>query len=467
MKICMIIEGAYPYVTGGVSSWVQQAILSMPEHEFIIVTLVASREEKREMKYRLPDNVMEVHEFYLSAEDYGSQSRRKHFSVKEYEAFKSLFFGKDVNWEPIFRYFMRENISLDSLIMREDFLKMAREYYYAHFDHLVFSDFIWTMRSIYFPLFSVMSFKLPEADLYHCLSTGYAGVIGSMAKYQYHKPLVISEHGIYTREREEEIIKANWVMGAYKDIWINQFRKLSDCAYRYADKVTCLYEGNRELQVEFGCPIEKTVVIPNGVDAKSFENIPLKDAEDSYINIGAILRVTPIKDVKTMLSAYAMAKQKNQKLKLWILGPLDEMPEYVQECQDMVSYMHIEDVIFTGQVNVKDYIGKMDFLILSSLSEGQPLVILEGFAAHKPFISTNVGDCRGLIYGNDDGLGDAGIVVPVMNTSKMSEAILNLAEREDKRIKMGEAGYQRVLLYDKETIYNEYRNMYADLGGHE
>ena len=44
MKICMIIEGAYPYVTGGVSSWVQQEILSMPEHEFIIVTLVTSRE---------------------------------------------------------------------------------------------------------------------------------------------------------------------------------------------------------------------------------------------------------------------------------------------------------------------------------------------------------------------------------------------------------------------------------------
>lgn len=467
MKICMIIEGAYPYVTGGVSSWVQQEILSMPEHEFIIVTLVTSREEKREIKYKLPDNVLELREFYLQAEDYGRQSRRKHLSKKEYEAFKSLFFGKDVNWEPVFQYFMKENISLDSLIMSEDFLKMAREYYCAHFDRLVFSDFIWTMRSIYFPLFSVMASKLPEADLYHCLSTGYAGVIGSMAKYLYHKPLLISEHGIYTREREEEIIKANWVMGAYKDLWINQFRKFSDCAYQYADKVTCLYEGNRELQVEFGCPIEKTVVIPNGVDAKAFENIPQKDADDPYINIGAVLRVAPIKDVKTMLSAYAMAKQKNPKLKLWILGPLDEMPEYVQECQDMVTYMKIEDVVFTGQVNVKDYIGKMDFLVLSSLSEGQPLVILEGFAAHKPFVATNVGDCRGLIYGNNDGLGDAGIVVPVMNTSKMSEAMLFLAEREDKRIKMGEVGYQRVLSYDKKTIYDEYRNIYAELGGHK
>lgn len=465
MKICMIIEGAYPYVTGGVSSWVQQELLSMPEHDFVIVTLVTSREEKREIKYKLPDNVLELHEFYLQEEDYRSRRREKRLSKSEYSAFRSLFFGMDVSWEPVFEYFTKKHISLDSLLMSEDFLKMAREYYTAHFDRLVFSDFIWTMRSIYFPLFSVMTARLPEADLYHCLSTGYAGVVGSMGKYLYHKPLLISEHGIYTREREEEIIKADWVVGAYKDLWINQFRKFSDCAYHYADRVTCLYEGNRELQVEFGCPMEKTVIIPNGVDAKEYENIPKKDADDPYINIGAILRVTPIKDVKTMLSAYALAKAKNAKLKLWIMGPLDEMPEYVQECQDMVTYMRIEDVIFTGQINVKDYIGKMDFFVLSSLSEGQPLVILEGFAAHKPFIATNVGDCKGLIYGNNDGFGDAGIVVPIMNTAKLSEAMIFLADREDKRTLMGEAGYRRVQLYNKKEIYDTYRDIYAQLGG--
>ena len=97
----------------------------------------------------------------------------------------------------------------------------------------------------------------------------------------------------------------------------------------------------------------------------------------------------------------------------------------------------------------------MDFLVLSSLSEGQPLVILEGFAAHKPFVTTNVGDCKGLIYGNGDGFGEAGIVVPVMNTTKMSEAMLLLAEREDRRIMMGEAGYRRVLLYDKKKMVQD------------
>lgn len=465
MKICMIVEGAYPYVTGGVSSWVHQAIGNMPEHEFIIVTLVTDRKEKREIKYKLPDNVLELHEFYLQDEDYKKTNKKKRMSKNEYNAFKSLFFGRNVDWENVFHYFSDKSASINDLLMSEAFLKMSREYYEAHFDRLIFSDFLWTMRSTYFPLFSLMTSKIPKADLYHSLSTGYAGVVGSMAKYLYKKPLIVSEHGIYTREREEEIIKADWVKGVYKDLWIQQFKKFSDCAYGYADKVTSLYEGNQKLQIEFGCPKEKLVIIPNGVDAKAFEGIPQKDETDEYINIGAILRVTPIKDVKTMLSSFAMAKEKNKKLKLWIMGPIDEMPEYVEECMDMVDYMKIEDVIFTGSINVKEYVGKMDFLLLTSISEGQPLVILEGFAAHKPFIATNVGDCKGLIYGSFDNYGDAGIVVPVMNTAKLTDAILYLADREDICKQMGEIGYKRCLRYGKADCYNAYRDLYAQIGG--
>ena len=50
------------------------------------------------------------------------------------------------------------------------------------------------------------------------------------------KCLLISEHGIYTREREEEIIKASWIRGLYKNLWIEQFAKMSLFAYQTADK---------------------------------------------------------------------------------------------------------------------------------------------------------------------------------------------------------------------------------------
>lgn len=36
MRICLLVEGSYPYVVGGVSSWVQMLIEGLPEHEFVV-----------------------------------------------------------------------------------------------------------------------------------------------------------------------------------------------------------------------------------------------------------------------------------------------------------------------------------------------------------------------------------------------------------------------------------------------
>ena len=138
------------------------------------------------------------------------------------------------------------------------------------------------------------------------------GVLGSMAKHFHGSSLLISEHGIYTREREEELIKADWVKGVYKNIWIEQFKKMSLLAYEKADIVTCLYDRARELQIELGCPEEKIRVTPNGINDRTTGRIFRERVKkkQQYINAGAVLRVTPIKDVKTMIQAFDFAKKK-------------------------------------------------------------------------------------------------------------------------------------------------------------
>jgi len=465
MKVCLIVEGAYPYITGGVSSWIQQMLLKFKEVEFVIQTLVVDRNEKRQFKYKIPANVSEIHEIYLLDDDYIGKERKKFKLEKnEYDALQSLVFGNEVHWESVFNFFQNTNVSLDDLLTSKEFLYMTKEYYNGNFPGAVFTDFLWTMRSMYLPLFLLLKNKSVEADLYHSLSTGYSGVFGSMAKFIYNKPLLISEHGIYTREREEEIIKANWVKGLYKDLWIQQFYKFSNCCYDFADEVTALFEGAREFQIELGCLREKTNVIPNGVNVSDFQGLPQKASNDKYINVGAILRVTPIKDVKTMINAFYLAKKQVPNLKLWIMGPLDEKPKYVEECKQLVNDFGLEDVIFTGRVNVKDYVGKMDYIVLSSLSEGQPLVILEGFAVKKPCISTNVGDCFSMIYGEKDEFGDAGIIVPVMNVEKMSKAMVQLAREENLRKQMGLNGYNRVnKYYQNDKVFAEYYGIYKKL----
>ncbi len=467
MRICIVAEGCYPYVVGGVSSWIHSLIHAFPNEEFIILAIVANRSVSGKFAYTLPENVTQVHELYLDDCDWGGRRDRLHrtrLKKKEFLALRSLILDQDVDWDTLFDTFHQPDLSIDQILMGEDFLRAVVDCYKLKYPQIVFSDFLWTMRSIYAPLFFTLRMNLPKADLYHCVATGYAGVIGSMAKHFYGSRLMISEHGIYTREREEELIKATWVQGVYKNIWIEQFRKLSCLGYQRADLVTSLYAHARGLQIELGCPPVKTMVTPNGIDPYRLTGLPGRQAEDAgRVNIGAFIRVAPIKDVKTMLQAFAFARQWDERLRLWIMGPWEEEAEYARECFALVAAQHIPDVVFTGQIDVREYLGRMDVTILTSISEGQPLTILESFAAHCPVIATDVGNCRGLLYGEDDDFGEAGILTHIMNVEEIAGAMLEMAQNPQKRNRMGEAGYRRVMKkYQQQDMVETYGKLYRD-----
>lgn len=67
--ICLILEGTYPYVSGGVSTWVHQIINAFPEWKFSLSLLGAQKDPKATFKYELPKNVVCVEEAYLFQDD--------------------------------------------------------------------------------------------------------------------------------------------------------------------------------------------------------------------------------------------------------------------------------------------------------------------------------------------------------------------------------------------------------------
>ena len=464
MKICIISEGCYPYTVGGVSGWLHSMIQTFPKQEFVLLSIIANREQSGKFAYRLPENVTEVYELYLEDADWGSANKRhkSRLNKREYHALRSLLLDQEVEWSALFDYFRDNEVSINQLLMGEDFYHAVVDCYNLQYPDIVFSDFLWTMRSMYLPLFLALSTEIPEADVYHAVSTGYAGIIGSMGKHFYKSQFILSEHGIYTREREEELIKADWVQRTYKNIWIRQFKKMSKVAYETADVVTGLYGHACELQQELGCDKNKTIITPNGIDYKKFENLPtVKPENRGFINVGAILRVAPIKDVKTMIQAFAYAKKRCPRLKLWIMGPYDEEPEYAAECFKMAEQLELSDIEFTGRINVTDYLGWMDMTILTSISEGQPLTILESFAAYVPVIATDVGNCRGLLYGEDDDFGKAGILTHIMNIEEIANAMVYMAENPEERRRMANVGYRRLIRkYKIEDMKKTYEGIY-------
>ncbi|MGE5703076.1 MAG: GT4 family glycosyltransferase PelF [Clostridia bacterium] len=469
MKICLIAEGSYPYITGGVSSWIHSLINGMPEHQFIIYAIHAQEKNKGKFVYQLPPNVTEVKEVFLDSfqKEETKSGKRLQLLPNEMNAVLSLLIGTDVNWRSLFSLFTGKRLnSVGDFLTSRDFFDIMETLCETKYPQIPFTEMIWMIRSMILPLFQIIKEGIPEADLYHSVSTGYGGLAGSLGKYMHKKPFLLTEHGIYTREREEEIIKANWVKGHFKDIWIDYFYNLSQCAYSFANQVITLFGRNKEIQIELGCEPEKIQIIPNGVAVEDYENLPPK-TEDTYkIMIGAVVRVVPIKDIKTMIHSFALVKEQIPQAMFFIMGPVDEDQEYYEECLQLVEGLQLEDVVFTGTVNVKEYIGKMDLLVLTSISEGQPLVILEGMACKKPFVTTDVGSCRELLYGNDDGYGEAGITVPVMHFHQIAQSIVTLCNNAELRAQMGENGYNRVHeRYTRASFLEGYKQLYREFGG--
>ena len=467
MRVCIVSEGCYPYRVGGVSGWIHSIIGAFPELEFVLVNIVSNREQRGEFSYRLPDHVTEVYEVYLQDLDWSRKRWGRETQVKlnktQRQALRSLMLNRGVEWDALFQMFHAGKVSTDALLMGEDFFRIAVEVYEERYTQIMFSDFLWTLRSMYLPLFLVMQQEFPRADLYHCVATGYAGVIACMAKQAFGSRILLSEHGIYTREREEELLRAAWLDGLYKDIWIEQFHKMSRLLYQRADIVTSLYPEARRLQLQLGCPEDKTRVVPNGIDIGRLERLPEKTAKgQGAVDIGAMLRVTKIKDVKTMLYAFAEARKRVPNLKLWIMGSLSEEPDYAQECVQLAKSLAGDAVQFTGTVDIRDYLGRMDFTVLTSISEGQPLTVLESYAAQKPVIATDVGDCRGLIYGEGrDDFGAAGILTHIMDREELASAMVELALNPKKREEMGRRGYRRVKAsHDLARMRRTYRELY-------
>jgi len=463
MKICLILEGCYPYTRGGVSSWTDNFIRALSNDEFIIWTVSADRETSGKYKYELPENLTAVHEVFLQDAYKPHKIPGAKFSDEETNSLLELINCGHPDWDLLFSLFKRKNIYPETFLKHELFLNLLIKICEDKCPHLPFSDVYYTIRSMILPLLHVLTCKVPEADIYHSIATGYSGILGVNGVVTYNKPLIISEHGIYTREREEEILRAKWTENYLKDIWINFFYMLSRCAYEYSSRVTSLFNAARDIQINLGCPEEKTTVIANGVRLEKYDGIQPK-VPDGYIDITAIVRIAPIKDIKTMIYSFSDLKDSVPNARLHILGDVDD-EIYNKECHALVEYLRVKDVFFVGNTNVIEFLKHTDFTVLTSISEGQPLSVIESLAAGRPVVATNVGSCRELLEGTNGLKSElCGYICPPMDYEAIAAAMKRLCQNPGLREDMGVIGRKRIRTnYVLDDIVSKYRNLYTAL----
>ena len=123
MRICMVLEGCYPYINGGVSTWAHQYITEMPEHEFVLWVIGAKAEDKDKFVYTLPENVVEVHQVFLddALKVRPNKIFTHSFSDEENEALKRLVFSDKPDWDLLFNMYHKEKINPMSYLKASTF----------------------------------------------------------------------------------------------------------------------------------------------------------------------------------------------------------------------------------------------------------------------------------------------------------------------------------------------------------
>ncbi|MBF9016443.1 MULTISPECIES: GT4 family glycosyltransferase PelF [unclassified Oceanispirochaeta] len=459
--ICIVLEGSYPYITGGVSAWVHDLIKNLPELDFKLFTI--SPEANQPLRYELPPNVIESRDI-LIGEPAGTvfkSPRRGARLMKEIFKFHQIMAEhKDPDVKKMFSMMPEKRFLYHLAVKSKLGWKMITNGNRKNNPLYPFSDYYWAWKSSHDMLFSILGAEAPEADIYHAVSTGFAGLAALAARLRHKKPFLLTEHGLYHKEREMEIRKTSIVRGYQRDMWTKVYNKISRICYSHADHITALFEENRQKQLELGAPAERTEVIPNGIDVERF-TIDREPKEGFHV--GLVGRVVPIKDIKTFISTCKIVADRVPEARFYCIGPTDEDEGYYEDCKLLVENLKLQDVFeFTGRQDVRDYYKFLDVLLLTSVREAQPLVFLEGYCAGVPAVSTIVGNVPELLNF------DERFLAPSKDASKLAEGILLLHNNPTEVEKLRVKNYQRVLnFYDKKDLHKRYRVMYRELADME
>ncbi len=215
-----------------------------------------------------------------------------------------------------------------------------------------------------------------------------------------------------------------------------------------------------------GLPADRVEVIYNGVDLDVPSQCPEKAREKIRAEFGykatdfvvvQIARLHELKDHQTALQTIDVARKQIPGLRLLIVGDGDLRSFIEQAIRERGLG---EFVTLAGTRNdIADLLAASDAFLLTSISEGIPLTIIEAMAARCPVVSTAVGGIPEMIRA-----GESGFLTPVRDPRALAAALITLYQDPALQNSMGTAGERRArALFSLNGMLESYRKVYREV----
>jgi polysaccharide biosynthesis protein PelF len=464
LQVMMIAEGTYPYAWGGVSTWCHLLLSDMPDVDFTLMSIVGDPSAKA--VFPLPESVVDFRTIPM----WGTRDlleNKPDITLAEIRARKQRTSEAVVtaNFVPLFRAFLEELFadeghperlarivySMHRFFLTHDFdqamqsraawrcfvqvaqacfPKVATQYGQRH-SRFYLGDLTTAMRWLYHWFFPIGA-PIPKVDIAHAAMAGVCTLVAVAAKFEHGAAFMLTEHGIYLRERY--LAESTSARSFFLKVFSLRFAlRMTELSYAMADHIAPCCDFNQRWELRHGAKPEQIQTIYYGVDSGVFTPAGKPFGEPPIVVwVG---RIDPLKDVLTLLRAAAVVHKERPDIEFRLFGSAPVGNEaYMEKCLELRKELGLEStVVFAGfRSNPATAYNEGDVVILSSVSEAFPFVILEAMLCEKPIVATAVGGVPEQVEG-------CGFAVEPRNPEAMGEAILKLMNDPELSIALGRA----------------------------
>jgi glycosyltransferase involved in cell wall biosynthesis len=231
-----------------------------------------------------------------------------------------------------------------------------------------------------------------------------------------------------------------------------------------ADRVMVNADAVREfVHADEGCPLDKMVVIPSGVDTSRFQPLPPADFKarigvpaDRAV-VGVVTRMRVRKGVDEFIRAIALLRRTQPSAHGVIVGEVDLDADLRQLVQSLGLQDHL--TLLGRRSDMPEVLSAFDVFVLCSHDEGMSNAILEAMAMEKAVVATDVGGTGEVVRH-----GHTGFLVPARDPEPLARALQEILAQPERLQEMGRLGRRiAVERFSAQSMVRQMENLYFDL----